>query len=144
MTDHHQPDNPKPELGDVLYEVREYQARTKRRRLLLVDLPARGLTLVDIVADAEGEPHIVADRVANLAEAGEASDQHVAASIALGRPAVPTAEPPTSEQLRYLRRVAATLGQAFAPPRSKAEAEKRIRRCSPSRWAPAYDLPCDR
>jgi hypothetical protein len=70
-------------------------------------------------------------------QADDVADEHVAKSIELGRPAVATAEPPTEEQLRFLREQDRRLGCRTATlPRNKAEAAKWIRRSSPSLGEP--------
>jgi hypothetical protein len=134
MTDHHHPD---PEVPTVLYTVTNYVAGGVERELLLVDMPRLGLTLLDLLADSDDDQHIVADGLSNCAEAGKLADAHVAASIVAGRPAVPTAEPPTSEQLRCLRELGERAGDTtFEPPRSRAEATKWLRGRYPGDWDP--------
>ena len=128
MTDHHHPDL---EVPTVLYTVNDYVAGGVERELLLVDMPRLGLTLVDLRAGSDDDQHIVADGLLNYAEAGDVADAHVAASIAAGRPAVPTAEPPTSEQLRVLRAECELLRQPFERPASRAEAARWLRRSRP-------------
>ena len=139
MTDHHKHHAEGAEPTAILYTVAEYRAGSERRELLLVDLPGLNLTLVDLLATSDDDQHIVAAGLENYAQAGDVADEHVANSIELGRPAVPTAEPPTDEQLRFLSDQARRLGdRAFQPPRSKAEAAKWIRRSSPTR-SEAFD-----
>ena len=128
MTDHHRPDLGQP---TVLNTVNDYVAGGVERELLLVDMPRLGLTLIDVLADSDDDQHIVADGLLNCAEAGDAADAHIATSRAAGRPAVPTAEPPTPEQLRLLRAESDRFGEAFQPPANRAEAAKRIRRTRP-------------
>jgi hypothetical protein len=131
MTDHHHPDQ---RSWDPLYFIDSYDAAGVQREVLLVDLPRRGLAVVDVRADSDDDQHLVAADLHNVAEAGDVADAYLAASIVLGRPAVASAEPPTAEQLRYLRELAERLGQPFRPPKSKAEAARAIQMCSPSRW----------
>ena len=121
----------------ILYSVAGYRASGVERELLLVDPPQLGRTLVDVRAHSGDDQHIVVDGLLNCADAGEAADAHVAASIAAGRPAVPTAEPPTPEQLRFLEAESILLGQRFESPRNRAEASKRIRR---ARGRDTFDL----
>ncbi len=137
MTDHRQLESLEAKAPNILYTVAEYRANAVAREVLLVDLPGLGLTLVDVVPGRAGDQHIVAVRLRNLIEAGDIAGAHVAASRELGRPAVPTAEPPTPEQLRFLQDQARQLGaRTFVAPATKAEASKWIRRSCPSRHEP--------
>ena len=136
MTVHHHPEPAAPAINhpegrevDVLYLVDEYTVGGERRRLVLADYPGLGLTLFDLLAASDDDQHIAGAGFKNCAEAGDAADAHVAASLAAGRPAVETAEPPTDEQLRVLRAQARAVGGgAFEPPRTRAEARKWLRR----------------
>jgi len=131
MTDHHHIEERE---WDPLYFIHSYEAGCARREILLVDMPGHGHTLVDVLAGSAQDNHVVADSLRNLVEAGDVADAHLAASIELGRTAVLSAEPPTAEQLRFLRELAERLGEEFVPPRSKAAATKAMRLSSPSRW----------
>jgi hypothetical protein len=116
-----------PDDLTILYSVAGYRAGVERE-LLLVVLPLLGRTLLDVRAGVHDDQHIVADGLENCAGAGVLAVAHIAASIAAGRPAVPTAEPPTSEQLRVLKADCDVLGQRFHPPANRAEAAKWVRR----------------
>ncbi len=125
-----------PDALTILYSVAGYRVRGEERELLLVDLAGLGRTLLDVRASSHDDQHIVADGLENCVDAGELADAHVASSVVAGRPAVPTAEPPTSEQLRVLKATCDLLGQEFEPPRNRAEATKWIRR---SRGGDTFD-----
>lgn len=127
MTDSHMGVRAPDDLT-ILYSVAGYTAGGVERELLLVDLPRLGRTLLDVRADHRDDQHVVADGLQNCADAGEAADAHVTASIAADRPAVPTAEPPTPEQLRFLKAQSELLGETFEPPAHRADGTKRIRR----------------
>ena len=138
MTDHHHPGlqipvihHPEGREVRVLYTVDEYLARDERRMLVLADFPRLGLTLFDVCAESGADQHLVAEHLENLDDVACVAEAHIDASRAEGRPALDTAEPPTEEQLHWLRQKAERIGATFTPPRNRAEARKWIRRSRP-------------